>query len=175
VAAEQAGRNTLILDLDDKASADAGYQLREAETPGLLRIGSWKLPVAMAAARSGGYDLVIIDTPRRVEPSVNAAVRAADFLVIPCRPTPVDLQATPPTVATVTLLEKPAVFVLSQTPPCGERVREARRGLRRLALPARCRSSPARPTRMHTARAWACSNSTRGGRRRRRSPSFGNG
>jgi hypothetical protein len=76
VAAEQARRNPLILDHDDKGSAKAVYQLREAETPGLVRIGSWKLPVAMAAARSGGYDLVIIDTPRRDDPSVHAAVRA---------------------------------------------------------------------------------------------------
>ena len=76
VAAEQAGRNTLILDLDDEGSAEAGYQLREAETPRLVRIGSWKLPEAMAAAKSDGYDLVIIDTPRRDDPSVNAAVRA---------------------------------------------------------------------------------------------------
>jgi chromosome partitioning protein len=51
-------------------------------------IGSWELPVAIAAAKSGGYDLVLIDTPRRDEPSVNAAVRAADVVVIPCRRRP---------------------------------------------------------------------------------------
>jgi chromosome partitioning protein len=134
VAAEQAGRNTLILDLDDKGSAEAAYQLREAETPRLVRIGLWKLPVAMTAAKSGGYDLVIIDTLRRDDPSVNVSVRAAHFVVIPSRPTPVDLQATPHTVATVTRLEKAAVFVLSQTSPRGERVREAEAGLTTLCV-----------------------------------------
>lgn len=124
VAAERAGHKTLILDLDGQGSAEAWYQVRDADTPRLVAIGSWKLPDATAAARSG-YDLVIIDTPGRDEPAVNAAVRAADFVVIPCRPTPVDLKATPPTVATVNRLEKPAVFVLTQTPPRGERVREA--------------------------------------------------
>ena len=54
-AAEQAGQNTLIVDLDDKGSAEAGSQLREAETPRLVRIGSWKAPEAKAAAKSGGY------------------------------------------------------------------------------------------------------------------------
>ena len=134
VAAERSGLKTLILDLDDQGSAEAWYQVREAETPRLVRISAWKLPEAMAMAKSGGYDLVIIDTPGRDEPSVNAAVRAADFVVIPCRPTPVDLKATPPTAATVSRLQKPAVFVLSQTPPRGERVREAESALATLGV-----------------------------------------
>ena len=134
VAAEQAGMKTLILDLDDQGSAEAWYNDREAETPRLVAIGSWKLPEALAAAKSGGYDLVVIDTPGRDEPSVNAVVRAADFVVIPCRPTPVDLKATPPTMATVNRLKKPAVFVLTQTPPRGERVREAEAGLAMLGV-----------------------------------------
>jgi chromosome partitioning protein len=129
VAAERTGLKTLILDLDPQGSAEAWYQDREAESPRLVAIGSWKLPDAMAMAKAGGYDLVVIDTPGRDEPSVTAAVRAADFVVIPCRPTPVDMKATPPTVATVQRLKKPAVFVLSQTPPRGERVREAEVGL----------------------------------------------
>ena len=134
VAAERAGRKTLILDLDGQGSAEAWYQVRDAETPRLVAIGSWKLPEAMAMAKSGDYDLVIIDTPGRDEPSVNAAIRAADFVVIPCRPTPVDLKATPPTAATVARLEKPGVFVLTQTPPRGERVREAEAALATLGV-----------------------------------------
>jgi chromosome partitioning protein len=134
VAAERARLKTLILDLDDQGSAEAWYQVRDAETPRLVKIGSWKLPEAMAMAKSHGYDLVVIDTPGRDEPSVNAAVRAADFVVIPCRPTPVDLKATPPTVATINRLEKPSVFVLTQTPPRGERVREAEAALATLGV-----------------------------------------
>ena len=76
----------------------------------------------------------MIDTPGRDEPSTTAAIRAADFCVIPCRPTPVDLKATPPTVATVNRLAKPAVFVLTQTPPRGGRVREAEVGLAMLGI-----------------------------------------
>jgi chromosome partitioning protein len=134
VAADRAGKKTIILDLDEQSSAEAWYQQRDAETPRLVKIGAWKLPEAMAAAKSGGYDLVIIDTPGRDEPAVNAAIRAADFVIIPCRPTPVDLKATPPTAATVARLEKPAVFILSQTPPRGERVREAEAALATLGV-----------------------------------------
>ena len=175
VAAERVGLRTIILDLDDQGSAEAWYKKRDAETPRLVRIGSWKLPEAMVAARSGGYDLVIIDTPGRDEPSVNAAVRAADFVVIPCRPTPVDLKATPPTVATVGRLEKPAVFVLSRRRRAASGCARPRPGSRRSGSSARCGSSPGRPIRTRTAPAWACSNSTRRGRPRRRLPSSGAG
>jgi chromosome partitioning protein len=92
------------------------------------------LPDALATAKSAGYDIILIDTPGRDEPSTTAAVRAADFCVIPCRPTPVDMKATPPTVATVNRLQKAAVFVLTQTPPRGERVREAEVGLGMLGV-----------------------------------------
>ncbi len=58
-----------------------------------------------------------------------AAIRAADFCVVPCRPTPADMKATPVTIATVRRLGKPCAFVLTQTPPRGFRAREAELGL----------------------------------------------
>lgn len=129
VAAERRGKRVLILDLDAQASAEGWYQDREAESPRLVRVSSWELPEAIAKAHSAKFDYVMIDTPGRDEPATTAAVRAADFCIIPCRPTPVDLKATPPTVATINRLAKQAVFVLTQTPPRGERVREAEVGL----------------------------------------------
>ena len=106
VAAEKSGRKTLILDLDPQGSAESWYQDREADTPRLVKIESWTLPEAIAKAHNAGYDLVMIDTPGRDEPSVTAAIRAADFCIIPCRPTPVDMKATPPTVATIARLRE---------------------------------------------------------------------
>ena len=134
VAAEKTNKKVLILDLDPQASAEAWYQDREAETPHLVRIGSWSLPDAVAKARTAGFDYVMIDTPGRDEPITTAAIRAADFCVIPCRPTPVDMKATPPTVATVSRLLKQVIFVMTQTPPRGDRVREAEVGLSILGL-----------------------------------------
>ena len=73
----------------------------------------------------------MIDIPGRDEPATTPAGRPADFWVIPCRPTPMDMKAIPPTVATVNRLLKQAVFVMTQTPARGERVREAEVGLTR--------------------------------------------
>ena len=129
VAAGEVGARVLILDLDPQASAEAWYQDREAETPRLVRADAADLPRALELARRQGFGHVLIDTPGRDEPAVAAAIRAADFCVIPCRPTPADMKATPATAATVRRLDKPAAFVLAQTPPRGFRIREAEVGL----------------------------------------------
>lgn len=129
VAAEQAGARVLILDLDPQASAEAWYQDREAQTPRLARVAAGELPRALELARGQGFSHVLLDTPGRDEPAVAAAIRAADFCVVPCRPTPADMKATPATAATIRRLEKPAAFVLTQTPPRGFRIREAEVGL----------------------------------------------
>ena len=134
IAAERRKKRVLILDLDPQASSEGWYQDREADSPRLAKIESWSLPEAVAKAKAAGFDYVVIDTPGRDEPSTTAAIRAADFCVIPCRPTPVDLKAVPPTVATINRLDKSAVFVLTQTPPRGERIREAEAGLSMLGI-----------------------------------------
>jgi chromosome partitioning protein len=134
VAAAQRKKSVLIIDLDAQASAEGWYQDREAESPRLVRLDSGGISEALAKARHAGFDYVLIDTPGKDEPATAAAIRAADFCIVPCRPTPVDLKAVPPTVATINRLSKPAVFVLTQTPPRGERIREAEVGLAMLGI-----------------------------------------
>lgn len=129
VAAEAAGRRCLILDMDPQGTAEAWYHDREAATPKLAKLGAGELENAIGLARRQGFSHVFIDTPGRDEPSVAAAIRTADFCIVPCRPTPADMKATPATIATIKRLQKPAAFVLSQTPPRGFRIKEAEIGL----------------------------------------------
>lgn len=129
VACETMGRRCLILDLDPQATAEAWYHDREATTPRLVKATSGDLSRALDLARAQGFDYVLIDTPGRDEPAVAAAIRAGDFCLVPCRPTPADMKATPATMATIQRLGKPAAFVLMQTPPRGFRAREAEIGL----------------------------------------------
>jgi chromosome partitioning protein len=136
VAAEQAGKRVLICDLDPQRSAESWYQDREADTPKLVSLSSGQLEEAIATAKSQGFDLVLIDTPGRDEPAVAAAIRLSDFCIIPCRPTPADMKATPETVRTIRRLERPAVFVLTQTPPRSYRIGEAEQGLSILGMVA---------------------------------------
>jgi chromosome partitioning protein len=129
VAAEQSGAQVLVVDLDPQATAEAWYQDREAATPRLVRGAAGDLGRVIEAARRQGFSHMLIDTPGRDEPGVAAAIRSADFCIVPCRPTPADMKATPATVATIKRLMKPVAFVLTQTPPRSFRNREAQSGL----------------------------------------------
>ena len=133
VAAEGQGGRVLIVDLDPQGTAEAWYQDREAASPRLVRAAAGELGRVLAAARRQGFSHVLLDTPGRDEPGVAAAIRSADYCLLPCRPTPADMKATPATVATIKRLLKPLAFVLMQTPPRGFRGREAQAGLAMLA------------------------------------------
>jgi chromosome partitioning protein len=134
VAATLRKKRAIIFDLDPQASAENWYQDREAESPRLIRLETGQLPQALSMARENNFDYVLIDTPGKDDPVTAAAIRESDFCIVPCRPTPIDLKAVPPTAATIARLAKPAVFVLTQTPPRGERIREAEVGLGMLGI-----------------------------------------
>ena len=136
VAAESAKRRTLLIDLDPQGTAEQWYQEREAGTPRLVKIAAAELDKAIQTARKQGFQTVLIDTPGRDEPVTAAAIRTADFCIVPCRPTAADMKATPPTVTTLKRLHKPFAFVLTQTPPRGFRIREADQALSVLGLVA---------------------------------------
>ncbi len=136
VAAGQAGRKTLILDMDPQGSAEAWYQDREADTPRLARVASNGLTDALQKAKMADFHVVMVDTPGRDDPATTAAIRAADLCVVPCRPTPADMKATPPTAAAIKRLNKAAAFVLTQTPARGFRIAEAKSGLGMLGMVA---------------------------------------
>lgn len=136
VAAMQSGKRALIIDMDTQATAESWYQDREAEEPFLVRIAPIELEHALATARKNNIDIVFIDTPGRDEPSIAAAIRESDFCIIPCRPSPADMKATPATIETIKRLSKHSAFVLTQTPARGYRIKEAEKGLSVLGIVA---------------------------------------
>ena len=138
VVAEETGKKVLVLDLDPQGTATAWYKDRESDRPLLATVKSSELEEAIGRAKESGCNFVFIDTPGRDEPSTAAAIRMADLCVIPCRPTPGDMKATPPTVATINRLKKTAAFVLTQTAPRGQRKGEAETGLSMLGMVAPC-------------------------------------
>lgn len=136
VAGIMAKKRVVIFDMDEQATAESWYQDRENDDPLLVRVKPTELEKALEGAKAKKFDYVLIDTPGRDEPATAAAIRLADFCVIPCRPSPADMKATPATVETIRRLGKPAAFVLTQTPPRSYRIREAQNGLGVLGMVA---------------------------------------
>lgn len=125
VVAAQGRQRVLLLDMDAQGSAAAWFLRREAEQPQVVRGSVAELGKLPELVRSGQFDWILIDTPGRDDAATAAAISSSDFCVIPSRPSPVDLEATPPTVETIRRLGKAAAFVLAQTPPRSYRITEA--------------------------------------------------
>jgi chromosome partitioning protein len=133
IAASGRGSRVIIFDMDPQATAENWFQDREADKPQLISVHAAELPKAAELAAKQ-FDLVFIDTPGRDAPAQASAIMQSDFCVIPCRPSPADLKATPATVATVKRLNKPFAFVLTQTPARSFRVAEASAALGKLGM-----------------------------------------
>lgn len=129
VVAAQKGQKVFVLDMDAQATAERWFDRRSEDMPQIKRINAGELDASLASLRSKGFDVVLIDTPGRDDAGAAAAMRVSDFCVIPCRPSPADIQATPSTIETIKRLEKKCAFVLTQTPPRSYRIREAESGL----------------------------------------------
>jgi chromosome partitioning protein len=129
VAAQELGKSVCILEMDRQATVSDWAEHRNSESPEVAQIDATQLDGVMAGLKGTGYDYVFIDTPGIDSPGSLSAIRAADLCIIPCRPTPADLRAFKPTLASIYRLEKRFAFVLNQTPPRSYRVRDAADGL----------------------------------------------
>jgi chromosome partitioning protein len=67
----------------------------------------------MESMREFGANFVIVDTPPGLTTEIQEAVRYADLVIIPVRPSPHDLRASAATVALARTFAKDAMFVLS--------------------------------------------------------------
>lgn len=115
VAAQLAGRRVAILDLDPQASAVAWHRTRGADSlPVTVAVPDSQLARAIEGAEADGFDLVLIDSPPHVAPIAARIVAVADLVLVPVRPSPMDISALP---STIRLIEKArAAFVLSACP-----------------------------------------------------------
>jgi chromosome partitioning protein len=76
-----------------------------------------KLEPALNGIRAGGYTLAILDTAGTDTAATSAAMRVADLTIVPARPSALDIEASRPTVAALTRLNRPFVFTLNMCPP----------------------------------------------------------
>jgi chromosome partitioning protein len=122
VAAEQAGQRDVVIDLDPQASAAGWKDTRPGDTPVVVSVAPARLALALEAAKDGGADLALIDTAPHAESAALAAAKAADLILIPCRPGILDLRAIGTTADVAKIAGKPAFVVLNAMPPGASRL-----------------------------------------------------
>ena len=134
VASERAGAPTAIVDVDPQASAAAWGDSREAETPVVVSAQAARLAEVLATAREHGAALCIIDTAPHAQADALNAARAADLVLVPCRPSVLDLRASGASADVAALARTRAVAVLCAVPPRDPLADEAEEALRGAGL-----------------------------------------
>lgn len=140
VAYARAGRKVGLLDIDPQGSLAAWFDVRRAlvDADGgaiaFVQAAGWRLATELDRLRRD-LDLVLIDSPPHAETEVRLAVRAADLILVPMQPSPMDLWATGPTLDIARREKSPALVVFNRTPAKGKLVDAVRRKIAETEVP----------------------------------------
>ena len=115
-AASAAGHRTAVIDLDPQGTAASWGDRRQAQEPEVISGQAVRLPALIKAAQENGADFLILDTAPNADQTASLAARAADVVLIPCRPAAFDLEAVETTLMLARTAHKPAYVVLNAVP-----------------------------------------------------------
>ena len=138
VAAVQQGRNVALLDTDPQQSAARWGDRRAAPVPVVLTVPPSRLAAELQRCAAAGTDLAIIDTPPRAgsDNAAQAVARMADVVLLPCRPSVLDVEAVADTAARVrAVTAAPVVAVLTACAPRGQDADQVAAALAGVAVP----------------------------------------
>lgn len=115
-------KSVAIIDIDPQQSLGAWYAARE-KTLGPTETGltfeavtGWRA-AGTVEKLAKTHDIVLIDSPPHADTDARVAVRAADLVLVPAQPSPLDVWATLPTLELVEKEKSKAVMVLNRVPP----------------------------------------------------------
>jgi len=115
-------KSVALIDIDPQGSLSAWYEARQ-ETLGADKTGltfhsvtGWRTKNTVDSV-SRDHDFVIIDSPPHAETESKIAVRAADLVIVPSQPSPMDVWATKPTLELAGKEKSSAIMVLNRVPP----------------------------------------------------------
>lgn len=126
VAAVNDGKSVLVIDLDPQATASNWGDRRTSDQPVITSTQAARLPKLLSTAAENGADLVVVDTPPRLEQASMAAAGAAHLILIPCIPAINDLDTLDTTIELLKHAGKAkAIVVLNSAPARGARKEQA--------------------------------------------------
>jgi len=121
VAAELAGYSTVLIDMDPQGTAEAWSEWRKEAPPVVIPAKVGTLVRTLEKAGGLGADFAVIDTPPLAEAEARAAAKAADLVLVPCRPNAFDLHSIRTTTDLTRFAAKPAFAVFNSGPATASR------------------------------------------------------
>ena len=114
VAATKSGAGPVaLLDTDPQGSLAEWWNQRTEPEPHFTTSKLEGIGTHLAALAAAGYQLIIIDTPPAVSATIRTVVAQADLVLIPTRPSPIDLRAVGATVGLADAEKKRMTFVIN--------------------------------------------------------------
>ncbi len=115
-----AGARVALIDADPQASLTRWHALRVARSEpaapvGFAEVAMWRLTAELDRLRRS-HDIIVIDSPPRIDTDARVTMRAADLVLIPVQPSPPDLWAAEGTLALATAERRPSRIVLNRVP-----------------------------------------------------------
>jgi chromosome partitioning protein len=117
VLAEQAGRRTLLIDLDPQRSTAEWWRGRQADTPLLAETDPAGLRAVLTAAEADGVDLAVIDTRPSAAEDAALVAGLSDMILIPTQPAIFDLRAILGTIDMAKGAVRRSMIVLNRCQP----------------------------------------------------------
>ena len=136
VAAMRAGKVAAVIDLDPQATASNWSDRRQEDSPVVVSAQPARLPHVLTSAEASGAALVVIDTPPRAEQAALTAAKAANLILIPCRPAIYDLETVSTTLELIRIAGDTLVAaILNGVPPRGSKREQAEDVIKALGIP----------------------------------------
>ena len=127
VAAVQQGRDVVLVDADPQLSAVRWSERRSSSEPVVLGRAVSQIEAEMERIAGFGADVAIVDTPPRAwvgaDNAALVAAKLADVVLVPCRPSILDIEST--AVSVQRLQAATAAQVVVVLNGCAHRGREA--------------------------------------------------
>jgi chromosome partitioning protein len=137
-------RKVLVIDLDPQQSAERWHAIRQRTTgakddPSIAAGPYQKLPDMLRTARKLGAELVLVDTPPKLDKAIIPSLKAATMVLVPLKSSVLDLQALEDTSDLINLakVRGRSAVILNAVPTAQNRetaVKESLRTASRLKL-----------------------------------------
>jgi len=115
VAAQQAGMDTIVADLDPHSQTSAEWAAeRSLEQPLVVTAHAEDIQALQKQAEGEGFDLLILDCPPYVDDVVQMATQVADYTLIPAQPRFADVRTLPRVIESV---KEPYAVILNACTP----------------------------------------------------------
>jgi chromosome partitioning protein len=100
-------KRVAVIDLDPQGSLTGWWNQREAESPELIEASAANLSEVLRKAEAVGYDYVFVDTPPGHMQTIEVGIANADYVLVPCQPSPVDIAAIGDTLSAIEEMGNP--------------------------------------------------------------------